>query len=72
MDRVFAGLFRQSLTKMKDQTLSPVLWGVGGHCHSVRRCELQRIEAAYVYSPHLSVLGLGVGDLVGWEGLSPM
>ena len=23
------GLFRQSLTKMKDQTLSPVLWGVG-------------------------------------------
>ena len=47
--------------------------GSGGKlCDSFCGGKLQRIEAVDVYSPHLSVLGVDVGDLVGGNSLFPV
>ena len=47
--------------------------GSGGKlCDSFCGGELQRIEAVDVYSLHLSVFGVDVGDLVEGNGLFPV
>jgi len=47
--------------------------GSGGkRCDSFCGGELQRIEATDIYSSHLSVFGVDVGDLVGGTTLFPV
>ena len=73
MDRVFAGAVPAVLDQdERSDVVSGLVGRRGGDRDSVRRRELQRIEAANVYSSDLSAFGVGTGDLVEWAGLSPL
>ena len=73
VDRIFARSHPTVLDQDEGQDIVPGLVGRwGGDRDSVCSGELQWIEAADVYSSDLSAFGVGTGDLVEWEGLSPM
>ena len=73
VDRIFAGTSETGVDEDSGRKDGACELGLGGKlCDSFCGGELQRIEALNVYSSHLSVLGVDVGDLVGGSSLFPV